>query len=95
MRRDWGGVALPPPPLIATKAELLQHLKERPSPTPRQHLTPDGTITDDVNNRINAAAEKRIDYLKSRLDDAHGRLKTGLTSCRDDRGMKADFERSR
>ena len=41
MKRDWGGVALPPSPRIATKAELDRLRQSRPVPAPERHLSPE------------------------------------------------------
>lgn len=95
MKRDWGGVALPPPPRIATKAELDRLTQNRPVPTPEPHLSPDGPVAYSVNEKIASTNEDRIEELRDRLQ----RLREGTErdySFAQVRGhAKGDFERSR
>lgn len=95
MKRNWGGVALPPSPRIATKAELDRLKETRPVPAPEPHLTPDGPVAVDLKEQIANANEARINELQERLQ----RLRDGAGrdfSFAQARGQaKNDFERSR
>ena len=95
MKRDWGSVALPPPPRIATKAELDRLKENRPVPAPELDLSPDGPIAVDLKEQIADANEDRINELQERLQ----RLRDGADrefSFAQERGhAKADFDRNR
>ena len=66
MKRDWGGVALPPSPRIATKAELDRLRQSRPVPAPERHLSPDGPEASQVNQKVMDANETRMVDLQDR-----------------------------
>ena len=95
MKRDWGGVALPPPPRIATKAELDRLTQNRPVPAPEAHLTPDGPDSHQLKENIISANEARIEELQERLQRLRDGAERDFTFAQERGHTKNDFERSR
>lgn len=95
MRNDWGGVALPPPPRIATKAELEHLCQTRPAPTPTPQLTPEGADTYEVNQQIADAHENRLSDLQDRLETLRDSADRDFTLSANEGRARGDFERSR
>lgn len=95
MKHDWGGVALPPPPRIATKAELDRLTKNRPAPAPEKHLSPVGPDAYVVNEQIVSANEARIEELRDRLQRLRDGAARDFTFAQTQGRAKSDFERSR
>lgn len=95
MKRDWGGVALPPPPRIATKAELDRLTENRPVPAPEPHLSPDGPVVVDLKEQIAGANESRINELQERLQRLRDGADRDFSFAQMHGRAAADFERSR
>tara|TARA_R110001606_G_scaffold399304_1_gene584241 strand:+ start:16267 stop:16554 length:288 start_codon:yes stop_codon:yes gene_type:complete len=95
MKRDWGGVALPPSPRIATKAELDRLRQSRPVPAPERHLSPDGPEASQVNQKVMDANETRMVDLQDRLQTMRETADRDFAFAQNEGRAKADFERSR
>lgn len=57
-----------PDPDITTKAELIQRLRAQAKPDNHEHLVPKGPDADEVRRAANDMAQKRTEFLKTRLN---------------------------
>ena len=89
------GAAAPPPPAIATKAELDLLTANRPEPISETHLRPNAPQATDVHEQVNAMMEKRIGNLQERLQRARQGIETDHAFAQIQDRAGADFERSR
>lgn len=79
----------------ATKAELEMRLKNRPTPSPQQQLTPNNALSSQVNEKIANADEKRVTDLSERLQRMRENSDRDFTFARLEGRAKSDFDRSR
>lgn len=79
----------------ATKAELLQRLRDRPKPSSEMHLRPDGRDTTETDQRVAHANDVRIAQLRESLDTVHERLERSMSFAAIEGRARADFERNR
>ena len=80
---------------IATKAELDQLTKNRTTPEPHLHLSPDGAITSQVNQHVSRTNEQRMADLEQRLQKMREGGERDFTLAAVHGRAKNDFERSR
>jgi hypothetical protein len=83
------------PPAIATKAELLQRLAERPKPSPSQALEPKDSNSVEIKRLSAQSVEDRIAHLRGSLNGASERLKQEQAKARLSGYARAHFERER
>ena len=86
--------ALPVRP-IATKAELLDRLRQRDKPKVERALEPAGTTRMAVNANQSATNEARIRDLRERLGTAREKLRAGFAKTNVTANLKRDFDRGR
>ena len=80
---------------IATKAEMLMRLRNRPKPSVSLDLQPKGAIAADAHRKLAAENEERIGLLKRSLGNAKTKAETHHTFARLGGYSKAQFDRSR
>ena len=80
---------------IATKAELEARVKARATPKVEHHLTPGGGAELQVHQSVNLENEKRIQNLRTRLNERSAQLKQQFGQSRMHGKAKADFDRNR
>ena len=80
---------------IATKAELLQRLRERSRPQVHADLTPGGPAVLETSKTLLRENERRIALLRTSLHDAHDALETQHSFARLSGYAAARFSRTR
>lgn len=80
---------------IATHAELKAALAQRAAPEANHNLTPDRRTALTVNSEVATEREKRIAFLRERLDQAGQQVQTDHSFARLKGHARADFDRER
>lgn len=80
---------------IATYAELKQKLAERATPEAQLNLSPDRGTALAVNSEAEVEREKRIDFLRERLEQAGQRIEKDHSFSRLKGHARSDFDRER
>lgn len=81
--------------VIATKAELLQRLRDRSKPQVQSRLTPNGPSALESRKTLLRENERRIGVLRASLGSAHDAFEVQHSFATLDGYAKARFEKSR
>ncbi|WP_417449544.1 hypothetical protein [Kordiimonas sp.] len=80
---------------VSIQQELARLRASRPKPAPERHLTPGGSLEQQVKRGLNTQRETRIQELTIRSRTLSEQTKTGFARARDKGRAKGAFERSR
>lgn len=94
MKRDFNAARTSPVD-IKTQAELLNRLRQRPTPSPEMHLTPGGATKTRVHREVHISNEERITELRQSLGSAKEGFETDFALKPKEGHAKADFGRCR
>lgn len=82
-------------PAIATKAELLQRLRERTKPSAQAHLSPSGINAQSVRKNSDEEIDRRIALLRTSLSSAHDTVEVQHSFARLNGFAVAQFAKER
>ncbi|MEM0929595.1 MAG: hypothetical protein AAGI89_09920 [Pseudomonadota bacterium] len=91
MKQPFHGAAHGPTPDVKTKSELQARLAARSKPKLEPHLRPNGSVVHAVHRQVHVSNEKRIQELRSKLNDRQADLRQQLAQSKGRGLAKAGF----